>query len=794
MAMSTTNGTAKNDGSSNRSGRRQQRFSTSSSCESLSSAAAAKQKTIHAPKNKNYFQYFFLLLAGSLFLQIYLFSILSNPSCDDCIEIQPGSSLPGLTTLNKSQTIIDALSTDKEDDHDGDKQKNASLKSSNENHIHEPKQPHSVAAEKGKVNGKQQDDYWVIPPVNNHHAGMDSMYSKIEEMQNGMSRPENDDLPQQKYPKNELHEHSRTRMTHPHAPTQRKKRPPKPKDWNPPIKQSLLPKKVITVFGPESSGTTFLATTLGVAIGAFAKEGRWIKVPGVAPVNHPGTRNIDKKPPVLPSRWVFQPQLNRRVMSLDGEWEIQHLSLPWGWHCEEGVPLDVVEALVPAECFRYEDSPHLDPEIAEGYHLHKVKMRNHGRESDPKFSVVPEMDAEEERLLRMCRNEVHISENNEEYKTSVAADESWTCGAKCGRDRYDGYATYPKRFSVNITSHIDWYLSRGVDITVLISTRDRSISATSKLSQHCHIDQAAKDEDEMALEFMKEALEKYGRRGSNGGKPRVLPVSYEGMMGMKESYLRDLYEQLGINSTYMPEFKDGNSKYVRAPEIEEKKTDPNQLAQSKINSRPPKPQNFLPPPPKQSLLPKKIITVVGPESSGTTFLSTTLGVALGAFSSGGQWVQVPAPDSSHVAVAGTTDGDSPQSNTKWVFEENVERRAFSSDGQWEIQHLSLPWGWFCQDHPNIKLVDALVPEECFRYEDDADLDPRIAESRWYYSDVDDKTSRDIKMNPDVERLRELCRDEVHISDTSNNCGAKCGQGRHNVRFFTNWRFTNAKSH
>ena len=55
---------------------------------------------------------------------------------------------------------------------------------------------------------------------------------------------------------------------------EQKQRPPKP-NQPPPPKEHLLPRKVITVVGPESSGTTFLASALGVAVGTFTEKGGW---------------------------------------------------------------------------------------------------------------------------------------------------------------------------------------------------------------------------------------------------------------------------------------------------------------------------------------------------------------------------------------------------------------------------------------------------------------------------------------------------------------------------------------
>ena len=105
----------------------------------------------------------------------------------------------------------------------------------------------------------------------------------------------------------------------------------------------------------------------------------------------------------------------------DDDWAIQHLPLPLGSKCN-GIDrvADIVEALVPEECFH---------------------------------TASASMVVEDSKILDQCRNEV-LAENTR----------SWTCGAECGKGLYSGLALYPKRFFVNITSHYEWYLSRGVDI------------------------------------------------------------------------------------------------------------------------------------------------------------------------------------------------------------------------------------------------------------------------------------------------------------------------------------------
>ncbi len=302
---------------------------------------------------------------------------------------------------------------------------------------------------------------------------------------------------------------------------------------------------------------------------------------------------------------------------------------------------------------------------------------------------------------------------------------------------------------------------------VLLSMRDRTISHNSKLSSHCKFEEVVKDEDGMAITLMKEALEKYGKGGSKvkDGKQRVIVVSYEAMIGMKQAYLNNLYANLGINSTYTPKFEDGNKKYISGRRFNESKSTKDSSGKVAVRSSPMKPLSSPSIQPDEKILPKRIVTVVGPEFSGTSFMSATLGVAVGAFEEGGKW------------------GENSRGNDKkWAFEDKVEQRAFSLDRTWEIQHVTLPWGMIsCQSNATSNVVNALVPDECFRYEDDPERLPRVVEQRWAKGNVDGMDARDGMDDTINERMAEICRDQVHINEDSINCGAKCGSGPHNVR-------------
>lgn len=444
-----------------------------------------------------------------------------------------------------------------------------------------------------------------------------------------------------------------------------KNRPPRP-IGPPPRKEHLLPRKVITVVGPESSGTTFLASSLGVATGAFDENGGWVFVPPWAYSHHidedpdSGGRVHRKRRPQ--GRWMFQKNLNLRAISPESV-EIQHLSLPWGWLCEDNVKINIVEALVPEDCFRYERDPHLHPKVAEklwsstrkgrGGNAAKMRASNETlskiREADEHFGI----SLDESELMTRCRNEVKIS----------SATDEWTCGAKCGFGQYEGMALYPQRFSLNISSHLEWYSSRGVEVHVVLSVRDPSISHLGKMKDHCHLDGPGQKEGQAAIDLMQEAILKGGTRG------RVIVSSYEALMTFKEAYLFGLYRELGINSTFVPSFHGGNTKYIRRALGSHVSTDERLEPSGEHNSTP-----------AEFVVPERLIVVVG---TGSLFLANSVAVATGAVDE----------------LAGTH-----QDSTFLT----------SRDGKLAVQHLPLPvQGRMCNaGEGQEEAVQVLLPQVC----------------------------------------------------------------------------------
>ena len=180
-------------------------------------------------------------------------------------------------------------------------------------------------------------------------------------------------------------------------------------------------------------------------------------------------------------------------------------------------------------------------------------------------------------------------------------------------------------------------------------------------------------------------------------------------------HLYILHRQLGIDSEYIPEFLDGNAKYVTDATKAEltkhvkqsgKLTGRHRKAIQKEKRAPP--ANWKPRPPMEHVLPKRVITVVGPESSGTTLLATALGVATGAFDAEGEWYETyKYGRKTSLAVAPSELDFKRDAFVKLEYKESLVRRAHSSDDV-EIQHLSLPWGWNCDGVTSTHVVEALV--------------------------------------------------------------------------------------
>jgi hypothetical protein len=234
---------------------------------------------------------------------------------------------------------------------------------------------------------------------------------------------------------------------------------------------TLFPKRLISIFGLEKSGTTFTSLTIAKALGIV---------------------------PEHKLRFPYSAEKNGI--------QVQHISQPWGyfrpqpvsWSCKPQnlAKTKTIFAAVPLNCARH-------PMLAK--------------------------KAENATFPRQCKEEALL----------------------------DDFVEISSRFFVNITSHILWYLERGVDATAVVLMRDRSIAHLSKTATICKNANVSRAQNEYANSITQEAIQKLD-------PSRIVLVSFEGMVSLGLPYLQDIFRQLRIqNSTHVPNFLDANEKYIR---------------------------------------------------------------------------------------------------------------------------------------------------------------------------------------------------------------------------------------
>ena len=152
---------------------------------------------------------------------------------------------------------------------------------------------------------------------------------------------------------------------------------------------------------------------------------------------------------------------------------------------------------------------------------------------------------------------------------------------ECHAFMEDQILPHPKntRFFVNISTHITWYRERGVLVYPIMVVRDPLLhfigllnkstpgrapkgTTTDTTPTEQEVDRMAHrsyNEYKVGQAIMVETIAK-------GLNPIV--VSYETLMTLRINYLCHLYWLLGIDSDYLPSFKNGNTKYLQKQQQE----------------------------------------------------------------------------------------------------------------------------------------------------------------------------------------------------------------------------------
>ena len=293
---------------------------------------------------------------------------------------------------------------------------------------------------------------------------------------------------------------------------------------------SILPKKIYSVIGLESSGTQFVSKIIEDALqtGPYREGSRPCRE-----TCHIGKANITNQCKVM--KRISE----AHACDESSEVQVQHFSLPWGGSCQDFPNPPIVDVVLPSECTR---------------------------------------DQETQDEIEQC---------------NAMAKDIWNIELK-GKPM-----EYPMRYQLDITSNKQWYDAQGVEQYFIIVVRDDKISYTARQS-HCTDAKLRQQEEDVGLELIVDAINTFilkddtneknvtsktfdhwvakqyqtltdDHNDTDGGRRKlsalpsrdnVVVVSYESLVKLKNTYVRMLYDTLGIESDFVPDIRDSNEKYL----------------------------------------------------------------------------------------------------------------------------------------------------------------------------------------------------------------------------------------
>jgi len=281
---------------------------------------------------------------------------------------------------------------------------------------------------------------------------------------------------------------------------------------------SILPKKIYSVIGLESSGTQFVSKIIEDAL----KTGPYRE--GSMPCKETCTddsylcRNMKK--------------ISKKHHCLENsDVQVQHFSLPWGGTCHENPNPPIVDVVLPQQCTRDQDDP------------------------------------------------IEIEQCN------AMATDIW------GFQLNGKPMEYPIRYQLDITSHKKWYDDHGVEQFFVIVVRDDTISFAARHS-HCNSTELRQQEEDVGTDLIVDAInafmlpnegekmtskefthwvakqyqDNHGRRMLSAlpSRDNVVVVSYESLVKLGVTYVKMLFNVLGIESDDIPDIHDSNKKYLNS--------------------------------------------------------------------------------------------------------------------------------------------------------------------------------------------------------------------------------------
>lgn len=267
---------------------------------------------------------------------------------------------------------------------------------------------------------------------------------------------------------------------------------------------SILPKRIYSIIGLESSGTQFVSRMIRDALHLQAyREGSF-------PYGH--------------------------VSNEAKEVQVQHFSLPWGSTCQQDPHVPIVDVVLPSQCVRKEN-------------LHEEECDRMGQElwgtstSSLRYPNRYMLDIE-------SHKEFYDLLGVEQYFIIMVRDSSISHKAR-SRDHCQNPTLVRKEEEVGRDIIID-----AINKYILQSDKTGKKKVTKENYDYWRASTFKGIHRRMA-HGRKLRFNSVIPNGNN-----VVLVSYETLMMLKEPYIKMMFEALDIHSDYVPSIRDGNAKYV----------------------------------------------------------------------------------------------------------------------------------------------------------------------------------------------------------------------------------------
>lgn len=111
------------------------------------------------------------------------------------------------------------------------------------------------------------------------------------------------------------------------------------------------------------------------------------------------------------------------------------------------------------------------------------------------------------------------------------------------------------RYFINVTSHVNFYRKRGVDVKTVIVVRDPALHFRGIHKSHCGNETAAYEQYKTGRAILEYAMDHLVPNS-------FMIFSYETLMTLRGTYMKELYKFLNIKSSYSPNIKNGNIPYI----------------------------------------------------------------------------------------------------------------------------------------------------------------------------------------------------------------------------------------